>query len=85
MIESWEWVEVAANLLGMSEDTDEDVIESALLDELGINMETLSLVAGKLLNMTAPIRTALGGQLVQAFVVNDEHGTRAIVKQEYVK
>ena len=85
MIESWEWAEVAETMLGLEEGTDEDVIESAMLDEFGINMGTFSAVASKLLTLTVPTRTALGGQLVQAFVVNDEHGTRAIVKQEYTK
>lgn len=85
MIEEWEWAEVAAHMFGMSEDTDEEVVERELIDVFGINLETFAAVASNLLNMTAPMRTALGNQLVQAFVVNDEHGTRAIVKQEFVK
>lgn len=83
MIEEWEWAEVAAKILGLPEETDDEVVEHHLLQEYGLDLEGFGNIAGKLLNMTVPTRTAIGNQLVQAFVINDEHGTRAIVKQEF--
>ncbi|QIG66421.1 hypothetical protein DIREPILLOW8_127 [Vibrio phage Direpillow8] len=85
MIEEWEWAEVAEVMLDLPEGTDEEVVEHRLLQEYGLDLEGFGNVAGKLLGMTVPTRTVLGGQAVQAFVINDEHGTRAIVKQEFLK
>ena len=85
MIESWEWEEVAGHMLGLPEETDAEVIEAELYDKCGISLEVFADVAGRLLNMTAPIKTALTDQVVQAFVVTEEYGARAIVKQEYTK
>ncbi|QQO89745.1 hypothetical protein GRLPWR_128 [Vibrio phage GRLPWR] len=83
MINTWEWAEVAEVMLDLPEGTDEEVVEHCLLQEYGLDLEGFGNVAEKLLGMTAPMRTVLGNELVQAFVVNDEHGTRAIVKQEF--
>ncbi|QIG66229.1 hypothetical protein ROCKET24_123 [Vibrio phage Rocket24] len=83
MIEEWGWAEVAAKILGLPEETDEEVVEHHLLQEYGLDLEGFGNIAEKLLGMTAPMRTVLGNELVQAFVVNDDHGTRAIVKQEF--
>ncbi len=80
-IEYWEWEELAAHMLGLPEETDAEVIEEELYDKCGISLESFADVAGRLLNMTAPIKTALTDQVVQAFVKIEPHGTLAIVKQ----
>lgn len=82
-IEYWEWEELAAHLLGKAELEDSEEIENLLYNKYGVDTESFAILASDLLNMTAPMRTAITNTLVQAFVVNDEHGTRAVVKQEF--
>ncbi|BBL19243.1 hypothetical protein KIT04_074 [Vibrio phage KIT04] len=83
MIQYWEWAEVASHILGLPEETDEEVVEHHLLQEYGLDLEGFGNIADKLLNMTVPVETALGGSVVQAFVKFEDTHVRALAKKDF--
>ncbi|QDF14754.1 hypothetical protein PONTUS_125 [Vibrio phage Pontus] len=83
MIDTWEWAEVAAHILGLPEETDEEVVERELLQEFGLDLEGFGNIADKLLGMTVPVETALGGSIVQAFVKFEDTHVRALATKDF--
>ncbi|ASV43392.1 hypothetical protein [Vibrio phage JSF12] len=79
----WEYYSVAEAVLGMDENSDEELVEEELQEVFGVSFDQFCSIASALLPLTPPIKTYLGERVVNAFVTPVEGGYVALVQQEY--
>lgn len=85
---SWDYTELAARMMGMTEkeyealeeEGDEyDKIDEMLSEKYDVSLDAFMSIARALLPMTVPQKTAIGGQLNHVMGVFDDLGFRSIV------
>jgi hypothetical protein len=86
-MDEMEFENLAALMLGGSQEKADKIIEEYQLDELlmekyGLDFNTWMRISADLLPFTPKVQTAIAKNVVHAFVHEDEHGPCTIVKMD---